>query len=69
MRWALADNKNYQKTQSRSSSSHNTEQRTISQQTIRYLVMNPLAVNYILKQEIDAPGKDVTVYAKQSYSN
>lgn len=69
MRWALAETRHYQKTQSRSSSNHSTEQRTISEQTIRYLVMNPLAVNYKLEQDIDAHGKDVTVYAKQSYSN
>ena len=49
MRWALADTKNYQKTQSRTA----TKQRTgdVTVQSIKYLIMNPLDVNYILKQE------------------
>lgn len=65
----MADSKNYQKMQSRSASSHDTEQRTVSQQTIRYLVMNPLAVNYVLKQDIQATGDNRTIHARQSITN
>ena len=65
----MADTKNYQKTSSRSASSHDTEQRTVSQQTIRYLITNPLAVNYIMHQEIYANGDNTTIHATQSISN
>lgn len=59
----MADTKNYQKTQSRTA----TKQRTgnVAIQSIKYLVMNPLAVNYNIKQEVHSTG---TTHAELSYS-
>lgn len=59
----MADSKNYQKTGSRTA----TKQRTgnVAIQSIKYLVTDPLAVNYILKQSFTADGE---VNANQSYS-
>ena len=62
MRWALADNKNYQKTQSRTASKRSTG--NVAIQSIKYLVTDPLAVNYILRQEYTSTG---TTHAQQSY--
>ena len=59
----MADNKNYQKTQSRTTSKRSTG--NVAIQSIKYLVMNPLAVNYIIKQSFTADGE---VNANQSYS-
>ena len=63
MRWALADNKNYQKTQSRTASKRSTG--NVAIQSIKYLVTDPLAVNYILRQESTSTG---TNHAEQSYN-
>ena len=60
----MADTKNYQKTSSRSSSKTTKTTGSINQ-SIKYLVMNPLAVNYKLSQSFTANGE---VNAKQSYS-
>ena len=65
MRWVLADNKNYQKTQSRTASKASSKQINIARQTIKYLVTDPLAVNYILRQESTSTG---TNHAEQSYN-
>ena len=48
----MADNKNYQKTQSRTANSQSTKQINISKQTIKYLITNPLEVNYKYHQEM-----------------
>ena len=63
MRWALADNKNYQKTQSRTASKRSTG--NVAIQSIKYLIMNPLDVNYNITQEYTSAG---TTHAQQSYS-
>lgn len=52
--------------ESRSATKKTTKQVII--QDIKYLVMNPLAVNYVLKQTINSPNKG-TIYAAQSISN
>ena len=59
----MKDNKNYQKTQSRTASKRSTG--NVAIQSIKYLVMNPLAVNYILRQESTSTG---TNHAEQSYN-
>ena len=59
----MADSKNYQKTQSRSASKRSTG--NVAIQSIKYLVTDPLAVNYILKQEYTSTG---TTHAEQSYN-
>ena len=60
----MADNKNYQKTESRTATKKNT--RTVSVQSIKYLVKNPLAVNYQIKQEVHGTGD---IHAKLQHSN
>lgn len=45
----MTNNKNYQKTQSRTVNKQRIGNVTV--QSIKYLIMNPLDVNYILKQE------------------
>ena len=64
----MADSKNYQKTQSRTISNQKSTQKTISEQTVKYLVMNPLAVNYIIKQETQTVGDNTTIHAKLQYN-
>lgn len=59
----MADNKNYQKTQSRTASKRSTG--NVAIQSIKYLVTDPLAVNYILRQESTSTG---TNHAEQSYN-
>lgn len=59
----MADNKNYQKTQSRSTSRSKTG--NVAIQSVKYLIMNPLDVNYILRQEYTSTG---TTHAEQSYN-
>ena len=63
MRWALTDNKNYQKTQSRTASKRSSG--NVAIQSVKYLVMNPLAVNYKMRQEVHGTG---TTHAELSYS-
>lgn len=58
------DTKNYQKTQSRTASKTKKTIGSINQ-SIKYLVINPLAVNYKISQSFTADGE---VNAKQSYS-
>lgn len=53
----------YQKTNSRSSSKQ--RKRNVAIQSIKYLVMNPLEVNYNIKQQIDSTGK---MHAELSYN-
>ena len=57
------DTKNYQKVQSRTASKWSTG--NVAIQSIKYLVMNPLAVNYIMKQDVHGTG---TTHAELSYS-
>ena len=64
----MANTKNYQKTSSRSSSKTTKTTSSISQ-SIKYLVMNPLAVNYNIKQEVQASGDNTTIYATQQDTN
>ena len=59
----MKDNKNYQKTQSRTASKRSTG--NVAIQSIKYLVTDPLAVNYILRQESTSTG---TNHAEQSYN-
>lgn len=59
----MADTKNYQKTGSRSASKRSTG--NVAIQLIKYLIMNPLDVNYIINQESHSTG---TTNAEQSYS-
>ena len=60
----MADNtKNYQKTSSRSASRQSTG--NVAVQSIKYLVINPLSVNYILRQTFTGDGE---VHAIQQYS-
>lgn len=66
---ASSSNNNYRRTQLRSSTRTTTTRTTTSQQTIRYLVMNPLAINYIIKQDVQASGDNTTIHAEQQYTN
>lgn len=59
----MQNTKNYQKTQSRSMSKKNTG--NVAIQSIKYLVTDPLAVNYILRQSFTTDGE---VNAIQQYS-
>ena len=59
----MADTKNYQKTQSRTASKQRTG--NVAVQSIKYLVTDPLAVNYILRQTFTGDGE---VHAIQQYS-
>lgn len=61
------DTKNYQKTQSRTVSKRSTG--NVAIQSIKYLVMNPLAVNYIMKQDVQASGDNSTIHATQSITD
>lgn len=59
----MADTKQYQKTSSRSASKQSSG--NVAIQSVKYLILNPLAVNYNLMQEYTTTG---STHAQQSYS-
>lgn len=61
------DTKHYQKTQSRTASKRSTG--NVAIQSIKYLIMNPLDVNYNIRQETYATGDNSTIHAELQYSN